>query len=56
MISQILKTVRFFNRIMSRNDGLPTYEPFPRPAYKLGEICKATVYKKHIYFHCRSNC
>lgn len=29
-------------------------EVLPRPARVIGKPCGAKIYKKHIYFHCRS--
>lgn len=29
-------------------------EVLPRPPKVIGKLCGAKIYKKHIYFHCRS--
>ncbi len=29
-------------------------EVLPRPHKVIGKPCRAKIYKKHIYFHCRS--
>lgn len=29
-------------------------DPIPRPPRNIGEIRRAIIRKKHIYFHCRS--
>lgn len=53
-----ISTINTFNEMMRYFKRLIFIivfgKPFPKPPRTIGTIRKATIHKKHIYFHCRS--
>lgn len=45
-----------YKKIMRCTDFCIFDDRFPRPPKNIGKPRNAIIYKKHTYFHCRSNC
>lgn len=55
LYDEFILDFRDFERLMSEVDSdYLEKEPTPKPAKTIGKPKKPIIYKKHIYFHCRS--